>query len=58
MKIPANPTISFPSDAKREGISGSALVEATVAPDGHARSARVAYSLPAGVFDEAARPWR
>jgi TonB family protein len=55
MKIPANPQHFYPLAAKREGISGSVLVEATVAPDGRARNARVWYSLPADVFDEAAR---
>jgi TonB family protein len=55
MKIPANPDNFYPSEAKRQAISGSVLVEATVAPDGHARNARVWNSLPAGVFDEAGR---
>jgi uncharacterized protein len=55
MKIPANPSHFFPSEAQKQGISGTVLVEATVAPDGRARNARIVYSLPASIFDEAAR---
>jgi TonB family protein len=55
MRVPANPDTYYPDDAKRQLISGAVLVEATVAPDGRARNARVWYSLPAKVFDEAGR---
>ena len=50
-----NPKAFYPVEAKRQRISGSVLVEAMVAPDGLARNVRASYSLPAGVFDEAAR---
>jgi len=55
MRSAANPDDFYPFEAKQQGISGTVVVEATVAPDGHARSARVWYSLPARVFDEAGR---
>lgn len=55
MRVPANPDTYYPYDAKIQMISGTVLVEATVAPDGRARNARVWYSLPAHVFDEAGR---
>ena len=55
MRSVANPDNFYPVDAKRQRISGTVLVEATVAPDGRARNARVWYSLPANVFDEAGR---
>jgi len=55
MRSVANPDNFFPSEAKRQGISGTVLVEVTVAHDGRARTARVWYSLPANLFDEAGR---
>ena len=55
MRVPANPDTYYPNDAKTQMISGAVLVEATVAPDGRARNARVWYSLPAKIFDEAGR---
>jgi TonB family protein len=55
MKASANPDTFFPPEAWRRGISGSVLVEVAVAPDGRARNARVRYSLPGGVFEEAGR---
>ena len=55
MRFPANPDTYYPYDAKIQMISGTVLVEATVAPDGRARNARAWYSLPANVFDEAGR---
>ena len=55
MRVPADPDTSIPAEAKRQGISGSVLVEVTVAPDGRARNVRVWNSLPVGVFDEAGR---
>lgn len=45
----------YPFDARERGIQGNAYVEVTVMPDGHGRNPRVIYSVPAGVFDEAAR---
>jgi uncharacterized protein len=55
MKSAADPDYFYPPEAKRQEISGSVLVEVTVAPDGRARQVYVWYSLPAGVFDEPAR---
>ena len=55
MRAPADPDYFYPDEAKRKMISGTVLVEATVAPDGRARNPRVWYSLPADVFDEAGR---
>jgi TonB family protein len=55
MRVPANPDTYYPYDAKIQMVSGTVMVEATVAPDGRARNARVWYSLPAKVFDEAGR---
>ena len=55
MRSPANPDTYYPYDAKIQMISGTVMVEATVAPDGRARNARVWYSLPAKVFDESGR---
>lgn len=55
MRSVADPDNYYPADAKRQLISGTVLVEATVAPDGRARNVRAWYSLPANVFDEAAR---
>ena len=55
VRVPANPDAFYPRDAKREGISGSVVVEAMVAPDGSARSVRVWNSFPVGAFDEAGR---
>ena len=45
----------YPQDAISRGIQGNAYVEVTVMPDGHGRNPRVVYSVPAGVFEEAAR---
>jgi TonB family protein len=55
MRSVANPDNFYPSEAKRQMISGTVMVEVTVAPDGRARNMRVWYSLPANVFDEAGR---
>jgi TonB family protein len=55
MRSVADPDYYYPSEAKRQGISGTVLVEVTVAHDGRARIARVWYSLPANLFDEAGR---
>jgi TonB family protein len=45
----------YPMDASSRGIQGNAYVEVTVMPDGSGRNPRVIYSVPAGVFEEAAR---
>jgi TonB family protein len=50
---PTNPDDYHPSDAK--GISGTALVDAMVMPDGRVHHPFVWYSVPEGVFDRAAR---
>jgi TonB family protein len=55
MRLPANPVLFYPVDAKRQEISGTVMIEVVVAPDGRARDARAWYSLPANVFDEAGR---
>ena len=55
MRSVADPDAFYPVEAKRQMIPGTVLVEATVAPDGHARNTRVWYSIPAEVFDEAGR---
>ena len=46
------PTTSFRRKRSAQGISGTVLVEVTVAHDGRARIARVWYSLPANLFDD------
>lgn len=52
----------YPSDARRKGIEGYAIVEFGLTPDGHTRDLRVTESSPQGVFDDAAldavRSWR
>jgi TonB family protein len=55
MRSVADPNAFFPIDLKRRGVSGSVVVEATVAPDGRARNIRALHSLPVGAFDEAGR---
>jgi TonB family protein len=55
VKWAADPDEFYPPDAKRRQISGSVIVDVTVAPDGSARNVRVWNSLPATVFDEAGR---
>jgi len=45
----------FPREAKRQKVSGSVIVDVTVAPDGTARNVRVWNSYPVGIFDEAGR---
>ena len=46
---------AYPTDAQRKGIQGEAFVEFTVAPDGHPRSTRILYALPAHYFEDAIR---
>jgi TonB family protein len=55
MRAPADPDLFYPEDAKRQGISGTVLVEARVWPDGSARTPRVWYSFPAEAFDAPGR---
>jgi TonB family protein len=55
MRSAANPDTFYPDEARRQMISGTVMVEATVAPDGRARNAHAWYSVPANVFDEAGR---
>jgi TonB family protein len=55
MRAVANPDDYYPAGAKLKQLSGTVLVEATVAPDGRARDPRVWYSVPAKIFDEAGR---
>jgi len=50
---PSNPDDFHPSNARN--ISGTALVEGMVLPDGRVHHAFVRYSVPAGVFENAAR---
>ncbi|HEV7608284.1 MAG TPA: TonB family protein [Steroidobacteraceae bacterium] len=45
----------YPRDALDRGIQGNVYMEFTVMPDGHARNPRVVYSVPTGMFEEAAR---
>jgi TPR repeat protein len=52
MRVAVNPDNYYPPDAKRRGISGTVLVDATVAPDGRPREIHV-LSLPLKVFEEA-----
>jgi len=47
--------MSYPPDALHRGIQGQVYMEFTVMPDGRARNPRVIYSVPAKVFDDAAR---
>jgi TPR repeat protein len=42
-------------DLKRQGLSGSVLVQAPVRADGSSRTPRALYSYPLGAFDEAGR---
>jgi uncharacterized protein len=55
MRVAVDPNTFYPRDAKLRGISGSVIVDTTVAPDGRARNVRVWNSLPARVFDNAGR---
>jgi len=51
----SKPHTYYPQDAVTRGVQGNAYVEVTVMPDGSGRNPRVIYSVPAGVFEEAAR---
>lgn len=52
---PRNPDDFYPKYARKNGISGTVLVESVVMADGRVHVPHVLYSLPAGIFDEAAR---
>src|SRR5437016_2124126 len=45
----------YPLDARRNGIQGDVVVDATVPPDGSTRNPRVVYAIPSGVFEPTAR---
>lgn len=47
-------TLNFPSAARRQGLSGSPVVEVEIASDGRLRSARVRRSSGYGALDQAA----
>ncbi len=49
------PSIEYPPDARLRAISGNVLAEFTVMPDGRARSPRIVYALPVGVFEPTVR---
>ena len=55
MRSPADPNLFYPQEAKRQGITGTVLIEASVEPDGSARAPRVWYSFPAEAFDAPGR---
>jgi TonB family protein len=55
MRSVVDPNAFYPVVEQRQGISGTVLVEVTVAPDGHARTTRVWYAVPAEAFGEAGR---
>jgi uncharacterized protein len=46
---------AYPVDAQSKGVQGEAFVEFTVAPDGHPRSPRILYAVPARYFEDAIR---
>jgi len=52
---PANPDDSYPDTAKRQNLSGTVAVDAPVLADGKVHHPVVLYSIPEGVFDNAAR---
>lgn len=48
------PPTSYPSDARRAGLTGWVQIELVVAPDGSVRTARAVDAQPKGVFEAAA----
>lgn len=48
------PPVSYPSDARRAGLSGWVQIEFVVGPDGSVRSAKAVDAKPRGVFEAAA----
>jgi TonB family protein len=55
MTAAADPANYYPVEAKRQGISGSVLIQVLIQPDGSARNPRVLYSYPVGAFDASGR---
>ena len=55
MKASADPDVYYPTEARRQGISGEVLVEARVAADGSVRLPRARYSVPTDIFEEPGR---
>jgi protein TonB len=48
------PPVSYPSDARRAGLTGWVQIEFVVGPDGSVRSAKAVDAKPRGVFEAAA----
>lgn len=48
------PPVSYPSDARRAGLTGWVQIEFVVGPDGSVRSAKAVDAQPRGVFEAAA----
>jgi uncharacterized protein len=45
----------YPIDAQSKGVQGEAYVEFIVPPDGHPRTPRIVYAIPAGYFEATVR---
>src|SRR4051812_47652119 len=52
---PANHEASYPAEAARQGLSGTVVIDAGVTGDGRVHHPVVLYSVPEGVFENAAR---
>ena len=50
-RTPAKVNWVYPLDASDKGIQGMVVVEATIAPDGRSRAARLIQAVPTGIFD-------
>ncbi len=50
-----SPHVDYPLDAQDRGVEGSVFVSYVAMPDGSARSPRILYALPVGVFDGTVR---
>lgn len=48
------PPVTYPSDARRAGLTGWVQIEFVVGPDGSVRSAKAVEAQPRGVFEAAA----
>jgi hypothetical protein len=53
VKRPANPDDFFPEDGIERGLSGAAIVQIDIHPDGRTRFPRVWFGSPLGVFENA-----
>jgi len=53
-KIVRQIPVKYPTQAKREGITGRVIVRCLVGTDGKAKKLEVVESEPAGIFDESA----